>query len=341
VARPDVRRAPAPCDRAIGGDGLPLGRRELARRPRAAQWKWLAQGLALVVVIVLWGAYLARSWEQLAGYQWRIASGLLGLAALGWAAYFLMLGVGWVFLVRRAGHQMPLGGGLRAWACSMPARYVPGNVWHVVGRLYLGSRLGARIETLLATSAVEQVLTVLGAVLVGLALGLSDRAAAWRPGLALVAGLGLIAIHPKVLGAALGLAGRLLGKRPEPVRLSYRDLALALGWYVLANLVSGVAFWLLVLSLGGAGPQHLLRLIGAYALAYAVGYLSFLTPAGLGAREAALVALLGGLGASPVAVAASLLARAASALGEALGVAALGLISARSIVGPKGRPDSC
>ena len=114
----------------------------------------------------------------------------------------------------------------------------------------------------------------------------------------------------------------------------------ALGWYVLANLVSGVAFWLLVLSLGGAGPLDLLRLTGAYALAYAVGYLSFLTPAGLGAREAALVVLLGGLVAPPVAVAASLLARATSALGEVLGVAALGLFSARSIIGPKSGPDS-
>jgi len=194
VARPDVRRAPAPGDRAVGGDGLPLGRREPARRPRAGRRTRLAQGLALAVVMALWGAYLARSWEQLAGYQWRIASGLLGLAALG--------------------------------------------------------------------------------------------------------------------------------------------------WYVLANLVSGVAFWLLVLSLGGAGPLDLLRLTGAYALAYAVGYLSFLTPAGLGAREAALVVLLGGLVAPPVAVAASLLARATSALGEVLGVAALGLFSARSIIGPKSGPDS-
>lgn len=307
--------------------GAGRGRRILRR---------LAQWLSLGLVLVLWGAYLARSWGQLAGHEWHVAYWPLAGALLGWVAGFLMLAVGWVILVRQAGAILPLRSGVPVWALSMPARYVPGNVWHVAGRLYLGSRLGLGADTLLGATAVEQILTLLGALLLGLPLGMpwttetASFRATWALPLALVAGLGLAGVHPRSMGAVLRLAGWALRKPAASVQVTYRGVAAALGWYTASSLVGGIAFWLLVASLGGAGWPELPRLVGAYCLAFALGYLSFVTPAGLGAREAALALLLGGVVPSPVAVGASLLARVCSSLAELGCVAAIALWTGRS-----------
>ena len=61
-------------------------------------------------------------------------------------------------------------------------------------------------------------------------------------------------------------------------------------------LLWGVAFTALTLSLHTFDPAHFRQvaslLLVAYPIAYAIGYVSFLTPGGLAVREGALVLLL-------------------------------------------------
>jgi uncharacterized membrane protein YbhN (UPF0104 family) len=305
--------------------------------PAASQWRGAVTRLrsrlsrralqlgALVVVLALWGAYLARVGGQLAGRPWTIDGRWLLAALAGWALYFLLLALGWVFLVRQTGQPLSAAVGVPIWVGTMPARYLPGNVWHVAGRLYLSSRLGLARRAVLLASTVEQVLTVLGAAAVGLLFGLEGLAPRWLAALALLGALGLVAIHPRALAFGWRLLERITGRPAPAVTLPYRGVALAWGWYGLTFLVNGLAFGCLAAALLGGQSADWPRLAGAYALAFVVGYLSLLTPAGLGTREAALVLLTTGLLPAPVALAASLLARAASAAAELLCVLVIGL----------------
>jgi uncharacterized membrane protein YbhN (UPF0104 family) len=96
--------------------------------------------------------------------------------------------------------------------------------------------------------------------------------------------------------------------------LRYRDILLITGYWALSWVVAGFGFYLLLRSLTDAPftAAALALAIGINAMGWDVGFLSFLTPSGLGFREVAIAGLL---------VACGLVAGADATLGVALVVA--------------------
>jgi hypothetical protein len=161
---------------------------------------------------------------------------------------------------------------------SQLAKYVPGTVFQYLGRHAGGTVAGIRSRPLIKSYGWELGLLLLaGAVTALLALPLT--------GLTATAGLpGLIFVMAAAL--CFGLMNFMAG----------RHLARALGLYLIYILLSGTSF-ALILALRGSwpapvGPSILLEWIGAYAVAWVLGLVTFGAPAGLGAREAVLFALL-------------------------------------------------
>jgi len=292
------------------------------------RWRRLVQWVVIALVVGFWAWFVARNGAALAAYPWQVDPAALLLAAGASALYFLGLALGWTLLLRRMGEPMPWVQGARIWFSSTFMRYVPGNVWHVVGRVVLGGAADASKTRVLVSATVEQVLTVLAAVIV-FAFSLpfwpgtvnQPEAAALPTGtwwllLALVP-LGLVVLHPAVLGRMLNLALRLVRRPPLDLGLRYLDILLLLAWYTATTVFSGLSLCLVVAGLTPLPWAHWPLVAGVAAGAWAIGYLSFLTPTGLGVREGVMVALLALIVPLPVATVASLLARLVSSLGEA------------------------
>jgi hypothetical protein len=285
---------------------------------------WL-RGAAAALVLAAWGWFLRGQVAALRTYPWQIEPGAFAGAAVLGGIYFAGLALCWTLLLRTTGgaaRRVPLAAGARIWLSTMLARYVPGNIWHIVGRLALAGRLGVGRGQVLASATVEQLLTLLGALAVfGLCLPFWRGGAGGAAWLLLIVPAGLAGLHPRVLGGALDLAAARLGRPELAWRYRYSELLAALAGYALANLAAGLA---LVAVLGGLGvrPLPLAPAIGGAALAWAVGYLSFLTPSGLGVREAALTALLAQHIPLPAAIVGGLVHRLALTLGELLAAGA-------------------
>lgn len=294
-------------------------------RRGALRSPWLRAAVAAALVGA-WGWFLWGQLDELRRYPWQIAAPPFAAGLLWGALYFAGLAVCWTLLLRTMGgaaRAVPLAAGAHIWLSTMLARYVPGNVWHIVGRVALAGRLGVSKGQVAASATVEQLLTLMGALAIfGLSLPLWQGAAGAEVWLLLLVPAGLALLHPRILGALMAWAARRL-RRPELAwPYSYAQMVAMLGAYALANLAAGAALYVIVDALGEVGPAQAAFLAGAAALAWAVGYLSILTPSGLGVREAALTALLAQAFPLPVAVAASLAYRLALTLGELIAVAA-------------------
>jgi glycosyltransferase 2 family protein len=123
--------------------------------------------------------------------------------------------------------------------------------------------------------------------------------------LILLAPVVVAGIHPRVIAAAL----RRLRKGETRIDLRYRDLLKLLGAYCLCWCLYGVGFYLAstAVSLTGSGApaqgpiglSHLPELIGVNALSWTVGFVSIITPAGLGVREGVAFSLLSKTFANP------------------------------------------
>jgi uncharacterized membrane protein YbhN (UPF0104 family) len=316
----------------------------LSRLRAAGQW------LVAALVLFFLGRLLARHWAELQTTDWQVDVPLLlgayGLLALAWLA----LVANWRWLLGRLGARLDLPAAWRIWFLSNIVRYVPGNIWQYLGMVYLGAQAGVARTTTLASILIYQAASVVaGLVAAGgvyLLAGRPDLLAGLVPGasgqvpwslslagLALALALAALVCYPPLINAALRWVFRLLGREPLQISLTAGDLAQFFLQRLGIWLLQGAAFALFVQSLVPLTWPDAPVVGAAFVLSWVVGFVSLLTPSGLGVREAAQTALLAVVLPVPVAVALALLSRLWLVGGELAG-AGIGLLVGR----PRGRP---
>ncbi len=176
-------------------------------------------------------------------------------------------------------------------AVTQLAKYLPGGIWHFVGRFGLYRAKGMTTTQSGRTMVVENSWLVLSAVCFGglvSFLGQSNTILSWlhlpsTP--AIRAGLFLLFMLIWLLGLFLIERFVKLKRRANVRNLARLFLVQAASW-----LFMGLGFWVILpqgWNWGLIGAS-----IGGFALSWAVGYLTVFAPSGLGVREVALTALL-------------------------------------------------
>jgi hypothetical protein len=132
--------------------------------------------------------------------------------------------------------------------------------------------------------------------------------------------LGLLLLQPRLLEAVLNRALAVVGRPPVHVTLTWGQVWVLLFRYIIVWLMLGLAFAALVRSLVPVGWSDVPGLIVTWVTAYTAGYLSMLTPSGLGVREGVMVLLLSESMPVSSAVVVSIIARLWMIAGELVGV---------------------
>lgn len=311
-----------------------MGLAHVAVRARAGAWvRW---GLfAVAVALIAWA--VASQWSDVSeaasqvGAWPLVAATALTLVALAFNT------LSWRAVMRSVGLEAPLREASGVFLVSQAGKYVPGAVWPVVAqtefaRAHGVSRARAMTGSLVAMAVGVVMAAVVGAVgLVAFAPG--SLAAYWW---ALVLAVALAAaLAPPVLRRLLALAMRVLRRSGEPVAIAPVALAASAAWSALNWAALGAHAWLLLRALGGA-DANLGIATGAFALAWLVGFVVVLAPAGVGPREAALSVMLASVATGPQALALALLSRFAMTLADAIGLAC-GALARRSRRGAPAR----
>lgn len=230
---------------------------------------------------------------------WQLAEAHLQPLAATIAVGVLLYGLAG-FLLSGAWHQL-LGAGesgasIRChhavYGRTQIAKYLPGNVFHLVGRQALGRRLGHGHARLAMASLLEVVLLVL--IAGGLSLPIVWR---WLDhgllyGLASV-GLLLVLVSTRWKIASPSRLKTMLAMTPQLLR--------AASLYAAFFFAVAAILWLLCQSLAEPGRHaiDLATMVSAVALAWLAGFATPGSSAGIGVREAVLIAALEGtLGAS-------------------------------------------
>ena len=216
---------------------------------------------------------------------------------------------------------------LRVFLLSQVGKYVPGSVWPVLAQAEFARDHGVTRARAMTGSIVAMLVGVVTAAVVGLigvAITVPDAIATYW-WIAPVAVALVALLTPPVLRRVVALAFRVTKRTEEPAHVSGRALVASAGWSVLMWLLLGVQAWLLLREIAPGPESTLVLATGAFALAWLVGFLVVIAPAGAGAREAALVVLLGSVATGPQALSLALVSRflmtAADAIGFGVGVA--------------------
>jgi glycosyltransferase 2 family protein len=292
------------------------------------RWRSALRLAVLVLFLVFIGVLLAEQWRQVRPLLGRLSLPVLLAAAVAVCAGHLATFLSWRALLTDLGARLPFAGGLRVFFLGQLGKYVPGSIWPAVAHMELGRdyRVPQRVSgAAVAATLLMAVGTGLLAavVLVPLAGGGALGRYWW-----IVVALLLVALvaAPPVLNRLLGLALRLARRAELPQPLSLAGALRSVSWALGAWLCYGVQVWLLARQLGvPGGPRLLLLSTGAFAGAWSVGFLLVIAPAGAGAREAALIPLLGSAMSSAQATVVAVVSRLLMTVGDLAwgGVAAL------------------
>jgi uncharacterized membrane protein YbhN (UPF0104 family) len=247
----------------------------------------------VAVGLAIWA--LASRWGQVVDALHRMQGRWLLAAAVATVANLVLTGLAWRAVLADLGSRLPLAAAARVFFVGQIGKYVPGSLWPVVVQAELGSdhgvarrRSAAATLVLILLSAFSSLLVVLGSL--PFVPAVAENGFGWA--LLLVLPL-LVLLHPAVLGRVLDRVLRLAGRPPLGEWTSLRGTAIALAWALGSWACAGLQVYFLVISMGAARGWHTLALsIGAYALAWAVGLIVVVAPAGAGAREVALGVLL-------------------------------------------------
>ena len=308
-----------------GGAGAAPGDDRRAPLWRALRWA----GSALALAGLAWVAVpLARSVASLPAQVdlHRLLVAVAG-AALAYALLCVLMVAAWWWLLGAYGRRPRFAAGYAVWARSQVAKYLPGNVFHYVGRQLLGARIGLG-QGAVAAAGVLELVSMLAAAAVLLALETVGGWTAGRGGAVgrtlLLAAVAVVAVVLADLGLRrlVAVVPRLAGALPAmPARRRLLALAPATAVHGVVLLGNGALLYALLIA-GWGGGAGFGKVAATYLVAWAAGTVTVGAPAGLGVREAVITLELSPALGAEAAAALAVAFRLATVAGDLLTAAA-------------------
>jgi uncharacterized membrane protein YbhN (UPF0104 family) len=255
----------------------------------------VARAVVAVLVLAAVAIALVRTWHSVSHQIGRLPLWSVPCAVLLVLLALVPTVAAWRILLADLGSKVPLSAAVGVFFVGQLGKYLPGSLWVVLAQSDLASRYGVPRRR----TAVASLVQVGISIVVGLAMGVLAVPALVAGGvdktwlLTLVAvPIGAAILHPPILNRLVALGLRLLRREPLEHEFSRRAVAGAAAVSAVAWLLFGLQLWVLAVALGAPPGRALLAAGFGYGLAAAIGLLIVVVPAGLGARDVAIVLTL-------------------------------------------------
>jgi|TARA_B100001741_G_scaffold133261_1_gene109828 uncharacterized membrane protein YbhN (UPF0104 family) len=246
-------------------------------------------GRALTFVVVLLSFWFV--WQQIQASEIDVIDTLINSQPVIFLSVLCIFGVValspivWKFLMLGSGADVSYRMCFAIWWTTNIAKYVPGKVSLIAGRVYVARRYGKGV--VIESFVWELIISISSAVLAGLFLldleGISTTTTMALLSIAIASLFPIISpkATQKIVRKPFALLGR--GEWDEETTMTRRIYSITLVLMMISWLLWGLAHKFILLGLGI--DTSLLHLIGAFSLAWLIGFSAFFLPAGLGARE--------------------------------------------------------
>lgn len=270
----------------VGEAGARFG----TRPPRSRRVRLAIQ---LGIAIVIFGFLVltvVNQWAEIKakGVHFHVLWLLPAFAVL--PLFYALSALGWDLTLRFLGYRIGVGRAQVAWGQPLLARYVPGSVLYVLGRVLLSERAGVPRRITIASIVYEQAISATSAVAVAAYFIVSHPDLQGEPlrwAVLLLIPIAIALLHPRVFGPLADRAMRAFGREPLPAVISLRGVLALLAFYSLNWGVVAVGIYCVARSVSDI-PLGDIPVVGsAQAVGYVAALLTLVAPAGLGIRDAA------------------------------------------------------
>jgi glycosyltransferase 2 family protein len=204
--------------------------------------------------------------------------------------FYALSALGWDLILRFLGYRLGMGRSQVAWGQPLLARYVPGSVLYVLGRVLLSERTGVPRRLTIASIVYEQAIQGTSAIIVSAYFIIDHpdlQGQPWRWGVLVLIPLAIALLHPRVFGPLANRLLRAFGREPLPATMPMSGVLTVLVYYTLNWGVVAVGIWCVARSVSNVDAGDILVLGSAQAFGYVAALATLVAPAGLGVRDAA------------------------------------------------------
>jgi hypothetical protein len=227
--------------------------------------------------------------------DWRFRPVALLLSALLLGAFLIPSAELWRRLLRTLGPELRPMRAQAIWFRAQLGRYVPTALLLPMLRVAMAGGEGAPRRVALASVAYELALIFTANLVVGayFVLTLPDLSGVWQRFLVLVLpAVAVVVLQPRIFHAVADFALARLGREPLPLSLPGRRVLEFVGLYALTLVPAGLSVYCLAQLVYPVGAGDLPTVVGSFAVGTTFSFLAFLSPGGLGAREAGIALAL-------------------------------------------------
>jgi hypothetical protein len=204
--------------------------------------------------------------------------------------FYALNALGWDLILRFLGYPLGAGRAQVAWGQPLLARYVPGSVLYVLGRVLLSERAGVPRRLTIASIVYEQALQATSAIIVAAYFIITHPDLQGQPlrwAVLLLIPLAIALLHPRIFGPLANRVLRAFGRDPLPGAMSLGGVLAVLAFYTLNWGVIAVGIWCVARSVSTISASDILAVGSAQAFGYVAALVTLVAPAGLGIRDAA------------------------------------------------------
>lgn len=204
--------------------------------------------------------------------------------------FFVLSAYGWDLTLRFLGYRLGFGRAQVAWGQPLLARYVPGSVLYVLGRILLSEKAGIPRRITIASIVYEQAISATSAVVVASYFIIQHpdlQGDAWRWGVLLLIPMAIAVLHPKVFGPLANKALRAFGREPLPGVIPLHGVIALIAFYTLNWAVIALGLYCVARSVTFIPFSDVVLVGSAQAIGYVAALVTLIAPAGLGVKDAA------------------------------------------------------
>lgn len=263
--------------------------------------KWIIGPIFIVLIILFFVLYLKDidyatfskvelSWQPL------ILATIISLGFRYWGVFI------WRIVLRALGStKLPDFTTLSSvYARAWMARYIPGTVAWVGGKIYMANKYGISKSRLAVSSLVEAGAQIIATMAIALIiLGLDPRldVISWQLKVAMILiGIGItLALYPPLFNALVRYGYKLVRRKEAYDELSVNGKAVyqSFALYIAGAFLSGSSYYFLATAISpDVTPDMYWFVVGTLSLSGALGMATPLVPSGLGVRDGVQLVLL-------------------------------------------------
>ncbi len=241
----------------------------------------------------------------------------------------------WRLCIHSQGEPCPWRTACFSWLVPNLGKYIPGKLLMLGARVEIMHKHSVRRSITSAAMMFEHMAMIIAAAPFILIVVFTSKSTFSLPAcliatLALLIPISAVVIYPQFLMATLNYILRRTRRAPLQHRPSRKKLLHIIMLHAIAWLIYGISGHLLLTALLPNANVPVWITISAFPAAWLIGFVSILTPGGLGVREAVLVFTLGRFITTEAALSLAIASRATWTFVEMLGVAVGWIASKRA-----------